>query len=106
MEIIFRGIEGVLPILNKIKRTGESSRLLRFCVCVPVEENTLLYNGLTKEMVLLTPEEYNARGENQYLKDHWFLVPEEANDKEYVDFVRWVWKSQQKKTKNINYVFV
>ena len=49
------------PLVGLLKdqqfRDGESYRLIHFVIRQPVEEGLLLYNVLTKAVVLLTPEE-------------------------------------------------
>ena len=89
--------ESVLKILSKFKLPGRAVRLLRYCIDLPVEDGTLLFNLLTREMVLLSEEEWKNRFENEYLKSHWFIVPGNCNDKEYADLVRWVLINKQRK---------
>ena len=54
-----------------------------YCVELPVENGVLLYNVLTREIILLSQAEYTswstgaADGElKQYLVEHWFLIPD------------------------------
>ena len=99
MQIISHSNENALKILSKFHSSGACSRPFRYCISLPVEDGILLFNLLTREMVLLTAEEWQNRFDNPYLKDHWFLVPENCNDKEYADLVRWV--LDNKRPKNV-----
>ena len=101
MEILSCANETVLQILKKFKQSDPQYRLLRYCVGTPVEDGVLLFNLLTRELLLLTEEESAHLMEHQYLKDHLFLVPADANEKEYADLVRWFLKTRKKKPKNI-----
>ncbi|MBQ3504165.1 MAG: 4Fe-4S cluster-binding domain-containing protein [Oscillospiraceae bacterium] len=71
--------------------------MMHYCTEAVTEDGVLLYNLLTKELLLLTEEEYEKRTENSYLKDHWFVVPEGTNEKELADLVKWVLKNKHKK---------
>lgn len=101
MQIISNASETVLTILKRFKKTSEHSRMLKYCVEAPVDEGVLLFNLLTRELMLLTEDEYKKFPDNDYLKEHWFVVPEESNEKEYADLVKWVLSNKQKKDKNI-----
>lgn len=101
MEIISAASETVLAILKNMKKTDMSYRLMHYCAEVSTDDGILLFNLMTRELVLLTEAEYSHLTELDYLKQHWFLVPEEANEKEYADLVKWVLRTRQKKAKNI-----
>lgn len=101
MNIVFQHTQSTLKILTPMQSEATPSRLFHYCISVPVEEGILLHNLLTREMVLLTEEEWQNRFDNEYLKTHWFTVPEDCADKEYADLVRWVMANKQKKTNNI-----
>lgn len=101
MQIISEANKTVLKILKRFKKTGACCRLLRYCVEEPVEEGILLFNLLTRELLLLTEAEHSRMLENEYLQEQWFVVPEDAKDKEYADLVRWVLSSQKKPTEAI-----
>ena len=96
MQIITQANETVLKILKNFKKADTQNRMLHFCATETVEDGVLLFNLLTREMVLLTGEEYENRLENEYLKDHWFVVPQNTNEKAYADFVRSFLKRQKK----------
>ena len=101
MKIISAYSNTVLNIIHKFKICEEPARLLRYCVSVPCDDGVLLYNLLTKELVLLSEDEYANRCDNAYLRDHWFVVPEDCNDKEYADLVKWVLQNKKPKTEDI-----
>ncbi|MCC8080550.1 MAG: 4Fe-4S cluster-binding domain-containing protein [Lachnospiraceae bacterium] len=79
-------------------------RFLHYLIPVPVEEGTLLYNVLTKELLLLAGDEYTCLKDNQllqvgcfqtadkeiyqYLYENWFLVPMTHDDKKLALEVR------------------
>lgn len=101
MQIISAASETVLAILKNIKKADASCRLMHYCVEQSAEDGVLLFNLLTRELVLLTEQEYANLAEQDYLKQRWFVVPEDANEKEYADLVKWVLRTRQKKAKNI-----
>ena len=101
MQMISPANETVLAILKRFKTTTEQQRMICYCVETPVDDGVLLFNLLTRELVLLTAEEYANMGAIPELRDRWFLVPEDAKEKEYADLVRWVLSNRQKKSKNI-----
>ncbi len=84
----------VLNILGKAQ-AAPTRRWSRYCLSQPVEEGVLLFHTLTRELLLLTPGEFAAM-DSAYLRDHWFLVPEAAEEKELVELVRWVRQTAEK----------
>lgn len=103
MKVISGANEGVLKILKNFKKEDANNRFLKYCVMVQLEEGILLFNLLTKELLLLEHKEYKDRLLDKYLCDHWFLVPEDTNEKELVEMVRWVLENQNRKKKNITH---
>lgn len=101
MEIISQANETILTILRKPKKSDCKYRKLNFCAEKPLEDGVLIYNLLTKELLLLTQEEYDNCLELDYLREHWFVVPEDTNDKEYVDLAKWALSVRQKKSEEI-----
>lgn len=102
MQIVLDADKTILKILNSFrKNTNAANRLMHFCVQAPTKEGTLLFNTLTRELVLLTPEEYAELYDLEYLKEHWFLVPQDLNEKEIVDLAKLFYANQQKKSKDI-----
>ena len=88
MKVVAQADETVLKIIKNFKKAEPQNRMLHYCVETVVEDGILLFNLLTREMVLLSQQEYDARLESAYLKDHWFVVPENTNERAYADFVR------------------
>lgn len=101
MKIISEANEGILKILSRFKKEAEKNRLLHYVVTEKTEDSYLLFNLLTRELLLLSGEEYANLQDQDYLKDHWFLVPENTNEKELAEFVRLLLTTRQKKPKNI-----
>ena len=101
MKTILNANEMILKLLKRFKKTEPCTRMLKYCVETRVDDGVLLFNVLTREMVLLTDDEYANFTELEYLKERWFVVPEEANEKEYASFVRWFLSSQRKNLKPI-----
>lgn len=101
MKIVSEANAGVLEILKKFKKNAETSRLLHYVVEETVDNGILLFNLLTRELLFLTEEEYKDLHNIPYLKERWFLVPEQTKEKELVGLVRWVLRTQQKKAKAI-----
>lgn len=56
-------------------------RLLTYCMAIPVDKGVLLYNVMTKCMVLLSHDEYEHVENQEELIEQWFLVPEEHDDR-------------------------
>lgn len=102
MEQLVGSYDNVLNILGKAKKTENGYRMIKYCVEASVGEDVLLFNLLTREMVLLGKSEYEAVYESEYMKDHWFVIPEELNEKEFADLVRWVYQNMDKTKKHTN----
>ena len=85
-------------------KSMESYRWIHYCVTGIVPEGTLCYNVLTKEMVLLAREDFQGNKEVEetaeiqpedltteafcYLVEHWFLVPVDLCEKDYIESIR------------------
>lgn len=101
MEQIIDACSTTLRILGKPKRSDGGSRLAKYCVPLQIEEGVLLFNVLTREMLLLTFAEYDAVLFSDYLREHWFTISEEQNEKELTELVRWVLASLRREPKHI-----
>ena len=101
MEHIIEANSTTLGILGKPRPSGAGLRMLKYCLSLPTENGILLYNLLTREMLILSPEEYNNALSSEYLKERWFTIPENMDEKELVELWRWVVSSQRKKAENI-----
>ena len=95
MKIVLKANETILKILEKFRKPVLSARMMRYCLTTHIDEGVLVFNVLTKEMVLLTEEEFSHFTDFQYLKDRWFVVSEDANEKEYASFLKWFASSQR-----------
>lgn len=89
-------IQRMIPFPDKAKRTQ------RYCTVLAVEEGYLLFNMLTREMLLLSENEWANCLENNYLKEGRFVVGEKCEDREYADFGRWFLETRQKKKEKLN----
>ena len=67
-----------------------------------MDEGGLLFHILTRELVLLSDEEYANILELEELKARWFVVPEQMDEMKKADMVRWILRSTAKKPKNTN----
>lgn len=101
MKILSDANKNVLTILGKPRKANAQYRLIRYCVELQTDDGILLYNLLTRELVLLTEEESRSRTELDYLQKHWFVIPEELSEKEFADLVLWVLRNRQEKPKAI-----
>ena len=97
MKVISAANEAVLEILKRFKKTDTHGRMTWYCVELAVDDGVLLFNLLTRELVLLSQEEYERRTELEELWDRWFVVPEQTNEKEFADLVRLVLTSRKQK---------
>lgn len=101
MKFVSEASESILAILKKFQKQEPSTRWLQYCAEMPVDDGVLVFNLLTRELLLLTDEEYASFTELDYLREHWFAVPEETKDKELADFVKWLLATRQPKPKDI-----
>ncbi len=102
MKQILGANEAILGILGQPKAARGAVRMLHYCLPVEVPEGVLLFNLLTRELLLLSQEEFAGAMDNPVLRQKWFVAPEETTDKKLVDLVRWIQKSMKKPGKNIN----
>lgn len=100
MKTIIPAAENVVKLLGKAK-TGEKYRLMHYVVSEEAEGGVLLFHTLTREMLLLSREEYSRLYELPELYEKWFIVPEETNDMKLVDQVRFTLRAIQKKPEHI-----
>ena len=84
---------------------GESYRLMHFVVQQPVDEGLLLFNVMTKAVVLLTPEEALRMIDNPVsvpgIVAKWFAVPLDHDDRKLAREVRNLGRMLEKKPKGI-----
>lgn len=101
MKVISKASDTILAILGKPKGNNLPYRKTHFCVEQPCDGGMLLYHLLTKELVWLDGEAYDSCLENEYLRSHWFVVPEATREKAQADMVKWVLSAGQKKNTDI-----
>ena len=101
MQTIQPASENILKILGKPKISDDSYRLMCYAVSANVEDGVLLFNTLTRELLLLTNEEYEKADVLPELREKWFAVPRSLPDKTYADRVRFVLKATAKKPEHI-----
>ncbi|MBQ7415594.1 MAG: radical SAM protein [Oscillospiraceae bacterium] len=102
MKQILNVNQSILNILGKAKESNCGYRFMHYAVAEQVEDGVLLFHTLTREMLLLTQEEYDHALELPYLRQHWFVVPENFDDKKQVDIVRWLQKTMNKEAETID----
>jgi len=99
MEIIKNANELVLQILGKGIVSDNPYRLCKYCVSRKTEEGILLFHILTRELLLLSQEEFAGLAESEYMREHWFVVEQDCQEKEYADLVRWVMRNRKQEEK-------
>lgn len=109
MKQIIPANDAILQILGNAKTSTEQYRMMTCCVPYETEEGILLFHVLTRELLLLTPQEFSSAEQLPYLRDHWFFVPKNTNDAELISFVRWMlqnYKGGRRKTSTQSYTIL
>lgn len=88
MKTLFAGDKRVKKILGTQRQKKTSYRLLRYCISVPVADGRLVYNDLTKELLLLSPDEVDAFASSPQAIARWFSVPENFDEKRLTTQIR------------------
>ena len=89
MRIILPTASLVDQVIGKQKCTeSQAYRLMTYVLQCPVADGVLLYNTLTCSLLLLTPDEAADITAQQELIDHWFLVPQEYDDRKLCRQIR------------------
>ena len=101
MKVISPANATVMQMLKNFRKPGTSYRKLKYLVDTEVDDGILLLNMFTRELVLLSKEEYENAAENEYLRQNWFVVPEECDEKAYVDLVKSFLRSRKPILKEI-----
>lgn len=102
MQTILQPSAKTLKILGKPKSSDNKMRWMQYVLPKPVDDGVLLFHTLTRELILLTNEEYEYPDRFLQLHKKWFRVPDNIIDKQYADVVRMVIESLHKKSKYIN----
>ena len=95
MRVIRDASPNTLKILGAPAPATNGQRWMAYVVFQPVEAGVLAFHTLTRELVLLTREEYAEPDGVPELRDRWFRVPAGAVDKNYADQVRFVLEMRQ-----------
>ena len=101
MQTIQPPFGNTLKILGKPKSSETGLRWMTYVLSQKVEGGVLLFHVLTRELLLLTSEEYARWDSLTELRDKWFLVPEDLKDQKYADQLRFIWRAMQKKSEHI-----
>lgn len=101
MKVIYEGSNNVRKALGRPKETDGAYRFMHYVVEERTCDGVLLLNNLTREMVLLSEEEYERSCELEELRERWFVVPENTDDMAQTDRVRFIMKALRKKPENI-----
>ena len=86
-----------LQILGNPKNTNMPLRLMKYCLSQSVEDGILLLNLMTRELLLLSREETTAPDTAEMLRQKWFAVAEDFNEKEYAGLLRWAFRTRKRK---------
>lgn len=104
---LLQGYASVLSGLLKdqVPQKGVSYRLMHYVIWLPVEKGLLLYNVLTRAVVLLSPEEMRKMDDDLVtvpeLVTKWFAVPVDHDDRKLAQEVRAVGIMLEKRPKGI-----
>lgn len=102
MKQIMKANEMILQYIGQPKISTSDYRLSHYVVTQIVEDGILLLNNLTREMLHLTEEEYKDAVHNETLREKWFVLPADLNEKRVMNMVRWVHSMRKKPTDYIN----
>ncbi len=98
MRTIIPPQKAVLQILGSARSQCDVWRLCHYCHALPVEDGVLLYHLLTRELLLLSPSEWDAALTLPELRERWFVVPDNTKEQEHADLVRWALRAMKKRT--------
>ena len=101
MKTVLKANKDILNILGKPRQSEFGFRLMKYVLIRQEEDGWLLFHSLTRELLLLSEEEYSRRFELPELYEKWFLVPEHLDDMKYADQVRFVLKAIKKPSDTI-----
>lgn len=101
MQIIQKPSGNTMKILGKPKASADGFRWMTYVLSREIEDGVLLFHTLTRELLLLTPEEYAEADAVPELREKWFRVPQKLDDRKYADQVRFVQTALRKKPKHI-----
>ena len=102
MNIVSKASSSILNILSRFLKSGSEYRLSQYCVQEEIEDGVLLFNLLTREVVLLSREEFINIFEIDYLKKQWFVVPINTEEKQIASLCKSMISSLRKNFSYIN----
>lgn len=102
MQIIHEQVGLVKQVLRKQKPTSKPLRKMYYVLRQEVEGKVLLYNSITHELILLTPDEDRDVLASGELYEKWFVVPEDFNEREFSDQLRDLARMVKRKTEGID----
>lgn len=102
MQIIHEQVDLVKQVLRKQKPTGKPLRKMHYVVRQEVEGKVLLYNSITRELLLLTPDEEAGMLASAELYEKWFVVPDDFNEREFTDQLRGLARMVKRRTEGID----
>lgn len=101
VKTIQEPVSNVLKILGEPKAAPDGWRWTSHVVFQEVEDGILAFNTLTRELALLSPEEFNNPDECPELGARWFRVPAQTDDKGSADLVRLVLESLHQRPEHV-----
>ena len=87
-----------MNVLGNAKQGNGKYRLSQYCVSHVTEDGVLLHHTLTREVILLTHEEFENAIESDYLRKNWFVVPLELDEQQIAKGVVWFNRATSKKS--------
>lgn len=107
MQIIQAAHESVVKTVGHQQINADVAvRPLQFVFTWKVDDGVLYYNLLTREMVLLTPEEAAKAATLPPLREGWFFVPEAFDDRVFADQVRALFQLTRRQDKAITTYYI
>ncbi len=106
MKTIMPPQKAVLQLLGSSRSQCGVWRLCHYCHALPVEGGVLLYHLLTRELLLLSPSEWDAALTLSELRERWFVVPEDTKEQEHADLVRWALRAMKKRVPVTNFTIL
>ena len=92
MEVLIAPNENVLANIGEQAVFADKDyRFMKYCIMLDVEEGKLIFNGLTRTLILLYKEELNEIGniiKYDFLYKYYFFVPEEFDEQTIVDKIK------------------
>lgn len=101
MEVISKANHSVMNVISRFFKSSDKWRLSNYCISSITEDGVLLFNLLTREMLLLNQAEFDSL-DNDYLRKNFFLVPASSNEKELADICRIILGSKRPVLSEIN----